>query len=574
MTSSLVDAESVLAIDFGSVQTRALLFDVVEGQYNFIAAGLAPCTMGAPYFDMLESFHIALNHLRKITGRTLLDEEEVLILPGRDDGTGVDRLVITFSAGEELKIVVTGLLGDVSLESVQRAASTSYARVVDALSLSDRRRSEMQLDALLKTRPDIIIMAGGTDGGASKTIFRLGDLIALTCRLLPREERPEIIYAGNAEIAAKIKEGLGKYATVHLAPNLRPSIDQEDQGPVQSVMAQVVAEVQGRRTHGLQGLSSISSAPTLPTASAFGRMLRFLGQVYDTSKGVLGVDVGASWTTIAAASGKSYALNVTPAGSGYGAAEVLRQCSLDEITRWLPVHIQPEEVRDRIFQKSLHPDTVPETLEDLLIEHAVARQAMRLGMAQTQARWPNIGYSFEPILVSGAVVSRAPTPQQALLMILDGLQPIGLSTIILDQNGLTPALGAIAAFNSILPVQVFESGAYVPLATVICPVSSAREGTPIMHARLEYDGGEEDVFEVVKGSLLALPLRFGMTGKLYLQPLRGTSIDHRLRPSGGFKITGGMCGAVIDARGRPLNLPAEDARRRELLKKWSMALGG
>jgi hypothetical protein len=574
MTPSLVDAESVLSIDFGSVQTRALLFDVVEGQYNFIAAGLAPCTMGAPYFDALESFHIALDHLRKITGRTLLDDEELLILPGREDGTGVDRLVITFSAGEELKLVVTGLLGDVSLESVQRAASSAYARVVDSISLSDRRRSDVQLDALLKARPDLILMAGGTDGGASKTIFRLADLLALTCRLLAREDRPEIIYAGNQTIATKIKEGLSKWTTVHVAPNLRPTIDLEDPGPAQNILSQVVAQIRSRRTHGLEGLSAIASAPTMPTAAAFGRMLRFLGQVYDTSKGVLGADVGASWTTIAAASGKTYALNVTPVGSGAGAAEILRQCSLAEITRWLPVHIQPEEVRDRIFQKSLHPNTLPETQEDLWIEHAVARQAMRLGMAQTFARWPNLGYSFEPMLVSGAVVTHAPTPQQSLMMVLDGLQPIGMSTIILDQNGITPALGAIAAFNSILPVQVFESGAYLPLATVICPVSSAREGTPILQARLEYQNGEEDVFEVVKGSLLALPLRFGVTGNLYLKPLRGTTLDSRLRPAGGFKITGGMCGAIIDARGRPLNLPAEDARRRELLKKWAMALGG
>lgn len=574
MTHSLVDAESVLAIDFGSVNTRALLFDVVEGQYTFVASGLAPCTWGAPYFDALESLNIALNHLKQITGRTLLDEEEVLILPGRDDGTGVDRLVLTFSAGEELKIVVTGLLSDVSLESAQRAASAAYARVVDSISLSDHRRSEIQLDALLKVRPDIILMAGGTDGGASRSIFRTADLIALTCRLLPREERPEIIFAGNQTVAARIKEGLGKWTNVHIAPNLRPTIDLEDTSPGINILSQTVSVIRSRRTHGLDGLGSIASAPILPTAAAFGRMIRFLGQVYDDSKGVLGVDVGASWTTIAAASRKVNALNVTPVGSGSGAAEILRTSSLTEITRWLPVHMQPEEVRDCIYQKSIHPSSIPDSLEGLWIEQAVARQAMRIGMAKTTTRWPNLGSSFEPILVSGSVVTHAPTPQQSLLMILDGLQPTGLTTIILDQNSLTPALGSIAYFNSLLPVQVFESGAFLPLATVVSPVSSAREGTPILHARLQYDNGEEDVFEVVKGSLLSLPLRFGVTGKLYLQPLRGTQIDPRLRPTGGFKIRGGICGAVIDARGRPLNLPAEDGRRRELMKKWAMALGG
>lgn len=574
MTPSLVDAESVLAIDFGSVQTRALLFDVVESQYTFIAAGLAPCTMGAPYFDALESFHLAMQHLTRITGRTFLDDESRLILPSLEDGSGVDRLVLTFSAGEELKVIVTGLLGEVSLESVQRAASSAYARIVDTFSLSDHRRTDVQLDALLKLRPDIILMAGGTDGGATRSLYKTADLIFMACRLLPREERPEIIYAGNQAVAAKIKEGLSKWTTVHLAPNIRPTIDQEDLSPAMSVLAGVVAGIRSRKVRGLEGLNNIASAPTLPTAAAFGRMVRFLGKLYDTSKGVMAVDVGASWTMLAATGKDTYALNVLPLGSGAGAAGVLTQSSLAEITRWLPVHIQPEEVRDRIYQKSLHPATIPESLEDLWIEQAVARQAMRLAVTGTRERWPSLGYSFEPILVSGSVITRAPRPQQSLLMVLDGLQPIGISTIVLDQNGLTPALGAIAAFNSILPVQVFESGAYLPLATVVCPASSAREGTPILQARLVYPGGEEDVFEVTKGSLLALPLKPGDTGKLYLQPLRGTELDPRVRRTGGFKITGGLCGAVIDARGRPLQLPTEDARRRELQKKWSLALGG
>jgi hypothetical protein len=39
-----------------------------------------------------------------------------------------------------------------------------------------------------------------------------------------------------------------------------------------------------------------------------------------------------------------------------------------------------------------------------------------------------------------------------------------------------------------------------------------------------------------------------------------------------FKIVGGVCGAIIDARGRPVVLPADASRRREMLKKWSLVL--
>jgi len=65
---------------------------------------------------------------------------------------------------------------------------------------------------------------------------------------------------------------------------------------------------------------------------------------------------------------------------------------------------------------------------------------------------------FEPILAGGSALDDAPTPGQSLLLLLDAVQPTGLTTIILDKNDLLPLLGAAAKRNSILPVQVLESG--------------------------------------------------------------------------------------------------------------------
>ena len=91
---------------------------------------------------------------------------------------------------------------------------------------------------------------------------------------------------------------------------------------------------------------------------------------------------------------------------------------------------------------------------------------------------------FEPILAAGSVITRAPTLGQGLLILLDAIQPVGITTVILDQNNLLPALGAAASHNSILPIQVLESGAFLGLATVVAPYVNARSGTPVLHARL------------------------------------------------------------------------------------------
>ena len=132
MPGSLVDADSLLAVDVGTVTTRAALFDVVEGYYRFVASGQSPSTAAAPFKDISESVHHALENLQQITGRKFLGEDQRLIIPS-DDGKGVDVFAATFSAGPALKTVVVGLLNDVSLESAQRLARTAYVLVVDTI---------------------------------------------------------------------------------------------------------------------------------------------------------------------------------------------------------------------------------------------------------------------------------------------------------------------------------------------------------------------------------------------------------------------------------------------------------
>jgi hypothetical protein len=344
--------------------------------------------------------------------------------------------------------------------------------------------------------------------------------------------------------------------------------------PAQDALSRVVTQIRMRQMNGLKGLSVQCATPPLPAANAFGRMIQFLSQIYDPNKGVLGVDVGANSTVVAAGMGGKLALNVAPFGVGAGASRLLAQSTIDDIARWLPLHVPPDVVKDYMAQKALYPASIPANVETLAIEQAMARRCLGLAMQQAQARWQDLGSAFEPILASGAVIRQAPLPGQSLLMLLDGLQPLGITTLVLDQNGLLPALGALAKFNSVLPVQVLESGTFLNLGTVIAPLCEVRYGTPILRVRLEVENGEELRAEVRQGMLVALPLKTGQVGTIHLQPLRRMLLDPR-RASGNtsFRIVGGLCGVVIDGRGRPITLPQDAARRRDQLKKWAAAVG-
>ncbi len=586
MPPSLVDADSLLAVDVGSVTTRAALFDVVEGHYRFIASGHAPTTAAAPFRDISEGVRQAIENLQVVTGRKLVNENHQLIIPAQE-GSGVDVFASTLSAGPAVKMAVVGLLSDVSVESAQRLARSVYGRVVETIGLNDTRKPEEQIDSLLRLRPDLVLIAGGTDSGATRSVERMMEIVGLACYIIPTDKRPSVLFAGNKKMADEIKSNLQTLtSSLHIAPNLRPEIGIEDLQPAQRALAEVYTQIRRGQMNGVEELNTWSGGTLVPTAYAEGRIIRFLSQVYDPGKGLLGVDVGASAVTAAAAFGGELSMGVYPQlGLGEGLSNLLRYTSLEEIGKWLALDIPGDMVRDYLYQKSIYPASLPATPEDLAIEQAVARQALYIAMNSIAKDFPRrarrvaagLMPHFEPILAAGSAITRAPTLGQGLLIVLDGVQPMGITTVILDQNNLLPALGAAAGRNSVLPIQVLESGAFLGLATVVTPyVNNARLGTPILRVRLVYQNGNESRLEVKQGALEVLPLAAGEPGRLYLQPLHHADIGFgpgRTREDG-ILITGTALGVVIDARGRPLRFPADAVRRREIIKKWLWTLGG
>ncbi len=574
----------MLAIDVGAANTRAVLFDVIEGEYRFVASGIAPSTAEAPFKDVSEGARSAIENLGKILGRTMLDASRSLIIPSQADGSGVDALVVTLSAGPSIKTVVVGLLADVSLDSARRLTESTYARIMDTIGLSDQRKPDQLIDSLMRTRPDLFIIAGGTDGGASRSIQKLLEPIGLASFLLPQEKRPAVLFAGNAKMEAEVKKLVGSLATsLHFTPNIRPSLETEDIDPAERELARMVVNIRKRQIKGVDALDLWSGGHILPTAYAMGRMVRFLAKVYGSQKGILSVDLGASAAVIAAGFKDKSTLKVLPQfGLGENLSSLTGHTTLEDILRWSSLDISSGVLRDYLYHKSLYPSAIPATKEDLAIAQAVARQALYLAMQSARRDFPqhiarikpNLTPLFEPILAGGGALSDASRPGQSLLLLLDSIQPVGITTVILDQNNLLPLLGAAASQNNILPVQVLESGAFLSVGTVVSPVVSSKYGTSILRAKLIYENGVEAKVELKYGSLETLPLAIGETGKLSIQCLHGADIGFGPGRGGTIPVSGGALGVVFDGRGRPLDLPGDPVRRRELIKKWNWTLGG
>lgn len=525
----------------------------------------------------------AIENLQETTGRTFLSPDRSLIIPSQD-GVGIDSFVATISAGPAIKTVIVGLLNDYSLQSVNRLARTTYTRLVESIGVNDRRKSEEQIDAILRFEPDLVLIAGGTNDGATRSVQKIIDTIGLACYLMPSENRPMILYAGNQAVSKEVTESLsGLTPSLHISPNIRPSLEVDDLSPASRVLADVNMQIRRIRMGGVEELYSWSGGNLLPTAYAEGRLIRYMSQAYHSNKGILGVDIGASATTIAAGFQGALTLGVYPQfGLGEHLSGLLRYTSLDDILRWLPVDVPANYVRDYIYQKATYPESLPTTLEDMAIEQAITRQVLRLAIITANKDIPanvqrpssgGLPY-FEPILVGGSAITNASTTGQGLLMVLDGIQPVGTSTIILDQNHLLPGIGAAAEVNPILPVQILESGAFMGLASIVTPLSNVKSGTPVLRGRLENKNGTETSFEVNQGTLDVLALPSGQTGQLYLEPLHRADVGFGPGRSGDILVNGTQVGVVIDARGRPLQLSKESGRRQEMHKKWIWTLGG
>jgi len=160
-------------------------------------------------------------------------------------------------------------------------------------------------------------------------------------------------------------------------------------------------------------------------------------------------------------------------------------------------------------------------------------------------------------------------------MLLDALEPVGVTTLALDASGLMPALGACALAQPLATVQALGAGGLVTLGTVIAPVGRARMGETILGLRIKYQSGGDLEVEVTAGSLEVLPLPPGQKATLKLEPRRNIDVGRGGPGKGGGKVEvqGGLVGLVVDARGRPLLLPSDAGKRRERVQQWLWDMG-
>ncbi len=581
----------ILATDCGSTTTKAILIEKRDGQWQLVVRGEAPTTVEAPYDDVTVGVTNAVREVEELAGLQILGDNG--LLHPADGDKGVDLFLSTSSAGGGLQMTVSGVVKAMSAESAQRAALGAGAIIMDVIAVDDERKDWQKIERIRNLRPDMVLVSGGTDGG---TISHLVDIAEMLVAADPKprlggDMRLPVIFAGNQEACGAVSNLLEKRVDLRITENLRPTLDRENLLPAREAIHELFLQHVMQQAPGYGKLSDWVDSGIMSTPNAVGKMVETVAEQRGLQ--VLAVDIGGATTDVFSVFGGIFNRTVSAnLGMSYSICNVLAEAGIQNITRWLPFGVDEWDTRNRLRNKMIRPTTIPETIEDLRVEQAVAREALRLAFdhhkmlargltgVQQQRTVGDIltqdatGQTLvkmmhcDLIIGSGGVLSHAPRRGEAALMMLDAYQPEGVTQLAVDSIFMMPQLGVLSTLQPEAAAAVFERDCLIKLGTAIAPVGPIKAGMQVCSV----DIGDKNII-VNSGEIKVLPLEVDQQIDATITPGRNLDVGEGRGKPRKVVLEGGMVGLIIDGRGRPIDWPKDLDQRIQLMKKSHEAFG-
>lgn len=570
---------TVLVTDCGSTTTKALLFEKREGRWHQTFRGEAPTTVEEPVADVTVGALNAFAEVQELSHRAILKEQGPFEVTAEDPTRGIDLYLSTSSAGGGLQMLVAGVVRNITTESAERAALGAGAIVMESISADDGREDHEKIERIRHVKPDIILVTGGIDGGSTAHVVEMAEILVAAA---PRPRfgdtlRLPVIYAGNAEAAGDVAEILAGMANVVVVENVRPTLDTENLGPAREAIHEFFLSHVMSHSPGYGKLLSWSPVPVMPTPAAVGDMVQ--SYAHRTDQNVLCVDIGGATTDVFSVfsdrSGQKVFNRTVSAnlGMSYSVANVLVEAGADHIQRWLPFELSETELRDRLRNKMIRPTSIPQTVEDLYLEQAVCREALRLSLKHHRSlaiglegkkergiadvfrqgadRYELVDLmQLDVVIGSGGVLSHAPSRMQAALMMIDGFGLAGVTQLTVDSIFMMPHLGVFASVHPQAAQEIFEHDCLIYLGVAVVPVFSVGAKMGDALAEVFLDGRSLGVVKV--GEVTRFPTPDQGSRSLKVVPLHRTvNIGAGAGEVVEKVVRVGECGVIVDGRNRP-----------------------
>jgi uncharacterized protein (TIGR01319 family) len=263
--------ELSLFVDFGSTYTKVMVIDLEDE--SVMAAIVTPTTVTT---DITEGLTRALELIN-----TQLGFEP-----------DYKHRVACSSAAGGLKMVAIGLVHELTAEAAKQASLGAGARVMDVFSYELTSEEIKKIDDL---HPDMILLAGGTDGG-NKTV-----LVHNAGMLGTLREKVPVIIAGNKVVAPQAAEilknrGFEAFVVENVLPGLGKLNVEPARQKIREIFLKRIIEAKG-----LKKAEKLLDGILMPTPAAVLAAAQLLSQGVGTYAGwgdLLVVDPGGATTDV------------------------------------------------------------------------------------------------------------------------------------------------------------------------------------------------------------------------------------------------------------------------------------
>ncbi len=254
----------VTSIDIGSTWTKGASFTVDEtGVLRVLKREATPTTVD----DLAEGFFHVLDAL----------------------GGPADRRSLFYSSSAKggLAVAALGLVPEVTAEMAKVAAYSAGARLSQVYAY---RLTRADIAALEANPPDILLFAGGTDGGNTEYVRANAQALAASRLFCP------IVYAGNRSVRDEVADLLGD-RDITLVDNLLPELNRPNPEPARAAMREIFLStiVAGK---GLDGIIRATGAEPVPTPYAVYEFSRLIQAHVPGWETFMLVDMGGATTDV------------------------------------------------------------------------------------------------------------------------------------------------------------------------------------------------------------------------------------------------------------------------------------
>jgi uncharacterized protein (TIGR01319 family) len=453
-----------LLVDFGSTYTKVRAVDL--STCRLVGTAQGPSTVST---DITIGLNKALNKLERAMGG----------LPDFAYRLG------SSSAAGGLRMVTIGLVPELTAEAARLAALGAGAKVVGTFSYGLVAEDQAKIESL---EPDVVLLAGGTDGGNTKFILGNARFLAQSALNAP------VIVAGNRQVTNEVCEILRKYNKTAIATkNVMPSFGAIDIEAAQAEIREVFLK-QIVHTKGLDRASAMLDGVTMPTPVAVLNAARLLAEGVGGSKGLgdlVIIDPGGATTDVHSA---CRGLPTNPRiirrglpdpylkrtvegdlGLRHNADSILQAEGAEGLARVAGLSV--ERVAQLVAALEADVESLPTSVDEAAIDFALGRAAINIAVERhaghIQVVYGNEGpVTFQygkdlskvaTIIGTGGILAHGRTPELTLAAALRGaeetmsLRP-RTASLFLDKDYLLFACGLLAEVEPEAAFRLATSG--------------------------------------------------------------------------------------------------------------------